>query len=505
MNTIKKLFRACLKRTIETWCGRFGAPPLGGFGAAPPKGGTPIRIFKQPLRFVPALLTLGFGLPVLAEVSLSHMFGDNMVLQRDMPVKVWGTADPGETVEVRLDGDSTSVIADQAGNWMATLPARKEGMDLQLVARGGNPAKEGRKNTVTFTNVVMGEVWVCAGQSNMEKPIGIHPGQNPCLNYQQEIAAADYPEIRLMEIPPAGSGAPVKDVANLVGLVCTPQNICVKRGGGYGYSACAYFFGREIHRALKVPVGLIAAGASGERCEPFTPPAGSRFNAMIYPIIPFGIRGAIWYQGESNVADGMQYFENMKALIGGWRKAWQEGDFPFGFVQITPAKYYADAPEKVAFFWEAQTAMLAITNTGMAATHDIGSYPDCHAINKQAVGKRLALWAIARIYGHKDLVYSGPLYKRMTVEGGKIRIQFDFAGGGLVSSDGKPLTWFTIAGEDKQFVAATAVIDGDSVLVSSEVVAKPVAVHFAWSQAAAPNLANKEGLPASAFRTDGTL
>ena len=409
-----------------------------------------MNTIKKLFGFVAALLSLGFGLPVFAEVRLSHMFGDNMVLQRDMPVKVWGTADPGETIEVGLDGHNATVTADEEGNWLATLPARKEGKGLQLSARGGNSAKEGRKNTVTCTNVVMGEVWVCVGQSNMEKPIGIHPGQNPCPNYEQEIAAADYPEIRLMEVPPAGSALPVKDVANLKWLVCTPQNICVQRGGGYGYSACAYFFGREIHRALNVPVGLIAASASGERCEPFTPPAGNRFNAMIYPIIPFGIRGALWYQGESNIADGMQYCEKMKALIGGWRQAWKQGDFPFGFVQITPAQYFSDAPEKVAFFWEAQTAMLAIPNTGMAATHDIGSYPDCHGINKQDVGKRLALWALARTYGHKDLVYSGPLYKRMTVEGGKIRIQFDFVGGGLVASDGKPLTWFTIAGEDKQ-------------------------------------------------------
>jgi sialate O-acetylesterase len=459
---------------------------------------------RRSFGFVAALLSLGFGLPLSAEVRLSHMFGDNMVLQRDMPLKVWGIAEPGETVEVMLCDDNTSVIADQEGNWMATLPARKAGKNLQLTARGGNLAREGRVNSVTITNVAMGEVWVCVGQSNMEKPIGIHPGQNPCPNYEQEIASADYPEIRLMEIPPAGSGVPVKDVANLKWLICTPQNICVKRGGGYGFSACAYFFGREIHRELKVPVGLIAASASGERCEPFTPPTGNRFNAMICPIIPFGIRGALWYQGESNIADGMQYCEKMKALINGWRKAWKQGDFPFGFVQITPAQYFADAPEKVAFFWEAQTAMLAIPNTGMAATHDIGSYPDCHGINKQDVGKRLALWALARTYGQKDLVYSGPLYKRMAVEGGKVRIHFDFARSGLVSNDGKPLTWFTIAGEDKKYVAATAVIEGDSVVVSNEAVAKPVAVRFAWSQAAAPNLANKEGLPASAFRTDTT-
>jgi sialate O-acetylesterase len=224
---------------------------------------------------------------------------------------------------------------------------------------------------------------------------------------------------------------------------------------------------------------------------------------MIYPMIPFGFRGALWYQGESNISDGMQYCEKMKALIAGWRKAWKQGDFPFGYVQITPAKYFSDAPEKVALFWEAQTAMLAIPNTGMAATHDIGSYPDCHGINKQDVGKRLARWALARTYGREDLVCSGPLYKGMAAEDGKIRIYFNFVGGGLVANDGKPLTWFTIAGEDKKFGAATAVIDGDSVLVSSDAVAKPVAVRFAWSQEAAPNLANKAGLPASAFRTDG--
>ena len=371
-----------------------------------------------------------------------------------------------------------------------------------LSARGGNSAKEGRKNTVTCTNVVMGEVWVCVGQSNMEKPIGIHPGQNPCPNYEQEIAAADYPEIRLMEVPPAGSVLPVKDVANLKWLICTPRNICVQRGGGYGYSACAYFFGREIHRALKVPVGLIAASASGERCEPFTPPAGNRFNAMIYPIIPVRhpggplVSGRVQYCGRHAVLreDEGPHWRLAQGLEARRLSFWVRAD--------NSGPILCRGAEKVAFFWEAQTAMLAIPNTGMAATHDIGSYPDCHGINKQDVGKRLARWALARTYGRKDLVYSGPLYKGMAVEGGKVRLHFDFVGGGLVASDGKPLTWFTIAGEDKKFVAATAVIDGDSVVVSNDAVAKPAAVRFAWSQAAAPNLANKEGLPASAFRTD---
>ena len=222
---------------------------------------------------------------------------------------------------------------------------------------------------------------------------------------------------------------------------------------------------------------------------------------MVNPLVPFAIRGAIWYQGEANISDGAIYHEKMKALISGWRKVWGQGDFPFYFVQLAPYKYRRADPQYLPRIWEAQTATLSVPNTGMAVTVDIGNPKNIHPRNKRDVGKRLALWALSKTYGQKDIVYSGPLYKSMSIEGDKIRIRFDHVGGGLASRDAKPLNWFEISGKDMKFVKAKAKIDGETLVVSSETVAMPVAVRFAWFQTAKPNLMNKEGLPASPFRT----
>jgi sialate O-acetylesterase len=225
------------------------------------------------------------------------------------------------------------------------------------------------------------------------------------------------------------------------------------------------------------------------------------YNGMVYPLLPFAIRGALWYQGESNRGDGMGYYHKMQALIGGWRKVWAQGDFPFYYVQLAPFTYGGDT-QLLAEIWEAQTATLSVPNTGMIVTTDIGNVKDIHPRNKQEVGRRLALWALAKTYGKTEIVYSGPLYKAMAIEGNKARVTFDHVGGGLVSRDGKPLTHFTVAAEGQQFVPATAVIDGESVVVSAEGIEKPAAVRFGWQETAEPNLANREGLPASPFRTD---
>ena len=229
---------------------------------------------------------------------------------------------------------------------------------------------------------------------------------------------------------------------------------------------------------------------------------------MIHPLIPLAIRGAIWYQGESNVhtADGMMYFEKMKALIGGWRAAWDQGDFPFYYVQLAPFKYSLHKPDISPYdmpeIWQAQLAALEIPNTGMAVTTDIGDWRDIHPKNKQEVGRRLALWALAKTYGHDQVVCSGPLYKSMVVENKQIRISFDHVGGGLKARDDQPLNWFEIAGSDRVFHQARAEIDGDTVLVWSEQVSEPVAVRYAWNMLPEPipNLINQEGLPASPFR-----
>jgi sialate O-acetylesterase len=226
-----------------------------------------------------------------------------------------------------------------------------------------------------------------------------------------------------------------------------------------------------------------------------------QYNAMIHPLVPFAIRGITWYQGESNNGDGMRYFDKMQALIQSWRNVFLRPDAPFYFVQIAPYTYGGGKEQALPELWEAQTAALDIPHTGMAVTSDIGNVANVHPSNKQDVGKRLALWALAKDYGQEDLVHSGPLYKSMAIEGRKIRLSFNHTGSGLASRDAKPLDWFEIAGEDGKFVKAQAVIDGNTVVVSSDAIAKPTAARFAWDQEAQPNLINKEGLPAGSFRT----
>ena len=242
-----------------------------------------------------------------------------------------------------------------------------------------------------------------------------------------------------------------------------------------------------------------APGVPGDPTAQFTSPA-AMYRGMVHGVQPYTLRGWLWYQGESNRGDGMYYTKCKKALIESWRKIWGN-DMSFLFVQLAPYRYDQNdtaLPE----IWEAQTACLSIPNTGMAVTVDISTIGDIHPPNKQDVGKRLSLWALVHTYGKKDLVYSGPLYDSMAVDGNKIRVKFKHVGGGLVARDSKELTWFSIAGEDKQFHKAEAKIDGESVVVSCPAVAKPVAVRFGWNQIAEPNLSNKDGLPASPFRTD---
>ena len=219
---------------------------------------------------------------------------------------------------------------------------------------------------------------------------------------------------------------------------------------------------------------------------------------MIAPLVPYGIRGAIWYQGESNNGEGMLYFEKMRALISSWRRVWNQGDFPFLYVQLAPYRY--NRPEALPGIWEAQLAALSVPNTGMAVITDVGNVSDIHPRNKRTVGNRLSLWALAKSYGRDELTYSGPLFTSMKVVDNKA-ISFNHAAG-LKSTDGKPLTWFTVAGADKAFVDAKAAIAGNTVVVSSDSVANPVAVRFGWHETAEPNLANGAGLPASPFRTD---
>lgn len=493
----------------------------------------------------------------LADVSLPSVLSSHMVLQRDIPVPVWGWAGAGEQVAVSFAGQTKTTSADGDGRWMVKLDALPVNAQPQaMMIKGGNEIK--------LDDILVGEVWIGSGQSNMQWSV------ESSLNPQQEIAEANYPNIRLFNVPLVSS--PVKnDNVNASWAACSPQS-------APKFSAVLYFMGRHLHKELNVPVGLIASSWGGSRIEPWTPVEGfeqvpsqrdnvrtirmntpgypehdnamqgylgqvqawavagkdlvkarkplpplpdrpgplahghqqlvGTYNAMIHPLVPFAIRGAVWYQGESNNGEGMLYLDRMKALIGGWRAVWKQGEFPFYHVQLAPYNYSRKGPEvdrattALAEIWEAQAeSVKQIPHTGMAVITDIGNVADIHPKNKQEAGRRLALIALANDYGRKDLVFSGPVFREHAADGARIRVKFDHTGGGLASRDSKPLTWFEVAGADGKFVAADAAIDGNDVLVSAAGVAEPKAVRFAWSQIAEPNLMNKEGLPAGAFRT----
>ncbi len=484
-----------------------------------------------------------------ADVRLPEIISNNMVLQKDIPLPIWGWADAGEEVTVTLGESSVKGTADGAGKWRVTLPAVKTaGGPHEMTVKG--------KNEIKVSNILIGEVWAGSGQSNMQWNVA------QSTNGPQEIASAKFPKIRLFMIPLIPSGTPSEHVA-AQWVECSPETVA-------GSSAVLFFFGREIHQKLDMPVGLITTAWGGTRIQPWIPPQGytaipeldgeknemlgmlngyadalahyrdaikvynhavdsakpgdalpavpsnlpghplnsnyqhtGLYNGMIHPIVPFGIRGFLWYQGESNNGQGMHYFQLKKGLIEGWRSVWnQEGnrDFPFLFAQLAPYNYGGD-PTRLAGIWEAQAATLAVKNTGMAVLTDITTLNDIHPPNKQEVGHRLSLWALANTYGNVDLVYSGPLYKSMKADGNKVVITFDHAAG-LKSRDGKDLSWWSIAGEDKKFVKATATIAGETVVVTADAVNKPVAARFGWHQLAEPNLNNGADLPASPFRTD---
>lgn len=483
---------------------------------------------------------------VVADVSLPAVISDNMVLQQRMKVPIWGWAAPGEKVSVDGNWQSLGALAtaDKEGKWLVKLETPKAGGPFEITIKGNN--------TITLANVLIGEVWVCSGQSNMAMAM------TRVANAEQEIAAADYPNIRLFAVERQITAAqPQRDCVGSWSL-CSPKVTPT-------FSAVAYFYGRELHAKLKVPIGIIdsswgstdiqawmsmralaedpdfepviarykmqlkdfprmkeehrekmaewkqlAAQAKNEGRgvprKPY-PPRGpgelvtqtGMYNAMIAPLIPYGIRGVAWYQGEGNATRSWGYRKLFPAMIRQWRGDWGQGDFPFYYVQIAPwHKYYHAIAAELR---ETQLMALSVPNTGMVVTMDVPDVTDLHPKNKRDVGKRLALWAFAKTYGYKGIVYSGPLFKSMHIEGNRIRLRFDHIGGGLVAKGGE-LTHFMIAGEDMKFVQANAIIDGDTVVVSSKEVAKPVDVRFAWSNDAVPNFFNKAGLPASPFRTD---
>lgn len=445
-----------------------------------------------------------FSGPVHADVRLPKILGSHMVIQQQVPVKVWGWADPGERVEVSLAGQTRAVEADAQGRWLVVLEPLPAGGPHRLVVAG--------KNRLELEDVLVGEVWLGSGQSNMQWPV------SRSMNAEKEIAEANWPKIRLFTVARNIAPTPQEDCEGQW-VVCSPETVAA-------FSAVLYFFGRKLHQELELPMGLINSSWGGtmaeawtsrealqtdpdfapilERGANFDPKSPHQpavlFNAMIHPLLPFAIRGVVWYQGESNCARAEQYQKLFPTLIQDWRNRWGLGDFPFYFVQLAPFRYRNADPRNAAELREAQRLTLRLPNTGMVVTTDIGDVNDIHPTNKQEVGRRLALWALAKTYG-KDVIYSGPLFREAKIEGNKVRVYFDHVDGGLVVK-GNELTHFQVAGADGEFRPAKAVIDGETVVVWSEEVPQPVGVRFGWSDDAEPNLFNAAGLPASPFRTD---
>lgn len=436
-------------------------------------------------------------------VSLPAIFGDHMVLQQNSEIVIWGWGKSLEeiTVTPSWNGESISTVANADAEWRVTLQTPKAGGPYTITVKG--------YNTIILNDILLGEVWICSGQSNMEW------SARAGIDNADQIEKANHPEIRFFNVKHRTADHPQLDLDGNW-AVSTPESTI-------DFSAIAYFFGRELHKNLDVPIGLINSSWGGTPAEvwvhkdtiaenatlaseaakiqemPWGPKdSGKSYNAMISPLIPYRIAGALWYQGETNTYSPQTYTELLSTLISSWRAAWGY-DFPFYYVQIAPYNY--GRALEGAVLRDAQRKTLTVPNTGMVVISDIGNVEDIHPRNKLDVGVRLANLALNKSYDKNNLPASGPLYKKMEVEGKKIRIDFDYADQGLVAKGGK-LTSFEIAGEDQKFFPADAKIDDGSVLVWSKAVKKPVAVRFAFTNKASPNLFNKEGLPASTFRTD---
>lgn len=484
-----------------------------------------------PLLLLTAAL-LGAGRVARADTAplpfLSPLFTDNMVLQRGQSDAVWGWAAPGTTVVVRAAGKGAKAVAGPSGRWTAHLPPLLTGGPYTLSVAG--PSRAGGVQAVTLRNVLVGDVWVCSGQSNMEF------GLTMTRDADKEVAAANYPGIRLFVAQKSVALSPQQTTTGRW-LPCTPDT--VKQGPWNGFSAVGYFFGRALHRNLHVPIGLIESAWGGTPAEAWTseralaqtlpafqsalaknaalrhgmagtetlPPGadfnqnspGALYNAMISPLATYGIKGVIWYQGETNAGRGRQYRTLLPALITDWRTRWQQGNFPFLIVQLAGwgpgGDAYADLRQ--AQFEAAQ----AVPQAGLATAIDVGDRENIHPTDKQTVGRRLALVAEAKVYGEK-VEYAGPVFKALKVEGRQARITFTHGGGGLAAKGGQALTGFAVAGADGAFVPANARIDGNTVLVSSPQVAAPAAVRYAWAGYPQCSLYSQAGLPALPFRTD---
>lgn len=481
-----------------------------------------------------------------ADVTLAPLFTDHAVLQRDKPLRIWGRAEAGEHVVVTFAGQQVGTTTAADGSWVVVLaPIPASSTPAELVVAG--------RNTITLSDIVVGDVWLCSGQSNMEWPV------SRTMNAEQEMAAADFPLIRQAKVARTVAEKPAENVVTSW-IPCSPQT-------AGDFTAVGFFFARDLHTRLKIPVGLInstwggtpieawlsdkalgsdpAFAVVGERWkqtladypknkmayeaavaawtaedaaarakgQKFTKPAPNEpqgpghsytpaglFKGMIHPLLPYGLQGVLWYQGETNTSRPSEYAALFKTLIQSWREYFGQADLPFFWVQLASFRGSDPFATEWALLREAQTKTLSLPATGQAITIDIGDRNDVHPRNKQEVGRRLALIARAKVYA-MPVDYSGPVFSNLIREGTTLRVHFTHAGTALTARD-KPLQSFQIAGADRRFYPASARIDRDSVIVSSPQVREPVAVRYAWFNAPEPNLYNGAGLPAVPFRTD---
>ncbi len=456
----------------------------------------------------------------VAQISLPKIIGNDMVLQRGEAVPIWGYASAGEKIMVKFNGQKKQTVADAQGNWSIKLDAMQASSTPQKMVLEG-------KNKIELNGILIGEVWLCSGQSNMEyamrknSKVTVPPGMTGWPVNELDVAHQQNIHIFLvdrkkMKPDPTHAGWAVAEDSAL-----------------RSFSAVGYFFAKKLYEELHVPIGMISSAVPGSRIEPWMPreamtalpffqqqtdsthkidgEPGKFYTSMIAPLVPFALKGFLWYQGETNcfLKETIQYTYKMQALINWWRKDWNNSSMPFYYVQIAPFAYSTSpglTEETLPAFREAQAAAMKIPHTGMAATTDLNdSLNNLHPHFKWEIGKRLALWALNKDYGKKEIVPSGPVYKSLTIIGNQAVISFDEVYGGLKSNNSKPLNCFTIAGADGKFIPAQAVIKDNAVVVSSNSIATPVAVRFGWNEADHPNLYNKAGLPAIPFQTNSTL
>ncbi|EAR02042.1 sialate O-acetylesterase [Maribacter sp. HTCC2170] len=462
---------------------------------------------KKSIKFFLVVVSLCFVQESLAKIWLPSILSDNMVLQQNSEVTIWGwTTHTSEKITVIGSWDNEGVTTEAyQGTWSLKIKTPKSGGPFTLKIEG--------HEAIEIQNVLIGEVWIASGQSNMQ-----WTPTNGLLNAEEEIKNANFPNIRFFQVDQHTAKFPQENTPGKW-MECTPETM-------KDFSSVAYFFARNIQDRLSFPMGMISSNWGGTPIETWIPSelingdmelkkaatkveekpwwpndAGLAYNAMIHPLSKFNIAGCIWYQGESNRQNPNSYYKSFPLLIKSWRDLWRK-DFSFYFAQIAPFKYGKMDAIDAAIVRDAQlTTMLHVPKTGMAVTSDIGNLENIHPINKQEVGKRLALWALVNDYGIRKLVESGPIYKSMKINRNKIILSFDHANNGLIKK-GKKLTNFKVAGTDKVFYSAKAKIEGNTIVVYAKNVKNPKAVRFAFTDTAEPNLYNTEGLPVPAFRTD---